>query len=172
MNKVKASTTTILGKEKSIKDQIIAMFAWANDARIKWRPQESSLTPNYEQIKNNLRNINALGRKLEWRGGKYGLRSLPGDLKETKKLKKSVTAARAAAQQALTILTDLSKIQKTMKAVEKKTPAEVAAIDRKERILKDKFIKNTTILVQVLKEAESYISYIERLETAQVRTKV
>ncbi len=129
-------------EEKSIQNQIAAMESWAIDTRNKIG------AGNYNDAEADLKNINLQGRRLEWRRGKLGLKHLP-DLDEVKKLKKKITSARAAAQFALTSITNLSKLLKQ----KGKTPAEVAAIEKKENSLKKDAGKNTTILIRVLEEA-------------------
>ena len=127
-----------------IKDQIAAMEAWAIDAKQK------ADSGNYKEAEANLKNINRQGRRLEWRGGQYGLKHLP-DLEEVEQLKKKITQVRAAAQTALTSITKLSKLPKQ----EGKKPAEIAAIRQKEGSLKKDSGKNITILIQSLKQARA-----------------
>ena len=131
-------------KEQSIKDQIAALEGWAIDAK------EKADAGNYKEAEADFKNIDVQGRRLEWRGGKYGLKHLP-DLAEVKELKKKITAARAACQQALTSITSLSKLPKP----EGKKPAEVAAIKKKEISLKKQAGENIAILIQDWKEARA-----------------
>ena len=131
-------------EEKSIQNQIAAMEGWAIDAKKK---ADSS---NYKEAEDDLKNLNLQGRRLEWRGGKYGTRHLP-DLEEVKELKAKITSARAATQQAMTAVSNLIRLSKK----EGKTPAEIQAIKIKESGYKKDAGQNITMSIQVLKQARA-----------------
>ena len=69
-----------MAEEQSLKDQIAAMESWSINIR------EFISFGNYDEAKKLLREINTQGRRLEWRGGKRGLKHLP-EMSQIKVLK-------------------------------------------------------------------------------------
>ncbi|MBW2995664.1 pentapeptide repeat-containing protein [Candidatus Woesearchaeota archaeon] len=131
-----------MAEEQTIKNEIAAMEGWAIDAKGK------ADSADYKGAISDLKKLNLQGRRLEWRGGKYGLKHLP-DLAEVEQLKERIASARAAAQNAIGAVEKMTKLGKG------KTPAEEAAIKRKEGNLRKDAGKNITILIQVLKLARA-----------------
>ena len=78
--------------EQSIKDRIAAMEGWAIQISQKISSTE------YKKGEDLVQKLKQQGRKLEWRGGKSGLKRLP-ELAEVITIKKNISEARAAIQQ-------------------------------------------------------------------------
>lgn len=113
-----------MAEEQSIKDDIGTIIDAMEGLAITAKKTANS--GNYEKVEKQLKDINTLGRKLEYRGG--GLKILPL-LAETEELKLKITQARAAAQTALTSITYLEGVQKNIEKLKK-------AIEHDENYLK------------------------------------
>lgn len=100
---------------------------------------------NYKTAIQQLRVVNTQGRRLEWSGGKTGLKHLP-ELKEVEQIKKGISVARAAAQEALSAIEHLDSLP----SKEEKKPAEAAAIRQKESAYKKTAGKNITMMESTL----------------------
>src|SRR3989338_5821178 len=98
---------------------------------------------NYDEAKKLLREINTQGRRLEWRGGKRGLKHLP-EMSQIKVLKIKISQTRSDSQEAQTSIEHFERVAKK----EGKTPVEIAAIKRKETSYKNETRKNVSILIK------------------------
>src|SRR3989344_1434602 len=132
--------------EESIKDIIAAMEGWAIKAKQK------IASKNFNEAVKLLRNLNTQGRRLEWSGGKSGLRHLP-KLKEVDILKQKISQFRAAAQESLSALQHLDKLAKK----EGKKPAEVAVIEKKRSDYLKTAGQNVVMCIQLLKESRGIV---------------
>ena len=128
-----------MAEEQSLKDQIAAMESWSINIR------EFISFGNYDEAKKLLREINTQGRRLEWRGGKRGLKHLP-EMSQIKVLKIKISQTRSASQEAQTSIEHFERVAKK----EGKTPVEIAAIKRKETSYKNETRKNVSILIKEL----------------------
>ncbi|HLD72740.1 MAG TPA: hypothetical protein VJA23_04080 [Candidatus Nanoarchaeia archaeon] len=128
-------------KEQLVNDQISAMYGWAIKAK------QNADSGKYTDAEAFLRNINVQGRRLEWRGWRWRLRSSP-EVDEVKKIKMRISEVRAAALLALFYIEHLEKLAKK----EGKKPEEIVAINKKKKDYQKETIKNLTILIHVLKK--------------------
>src|SRR3989344_748171 len=132
--------------EESIKNIIAAMEGWSIQAKQK---NDSKIFNEAVEL---LRNLNTQGRRLEWSGGKSGLRHLP-KLKEVDILKQKISQFRAAAQESLSALQHLDKLAKK----EGKKPAEVAVIEKKRSDYLKTAGQNVVMCIQLLKESRGIV---------------
>ena len=132
--------------EESIKNIIAAMEGWSIQAKQK---NDSKIFNEAVEL---LRNLNTQGRRLEWSGGKSGLRHLP-KLKEVEILKQKISQFRAAAQESLSALQHLDKLAKK----EGKKPAEIAVIEKKRSGYLKTAGTNLVMCIQLLKESRSIV---------------
>lgn len=134
-----------MSNDMSVKEQVAAMESWAIDVK------NSLSSENYTEGLGLLRNINSQGRKLEWRYCPRGIKNYP-KLKEVEILKTKISQTRAAAQATLTNLKHLEKVDKRK---QKKTDAELAAIEKEKKKYQKEITKSVAILIKVLLDVSS-----------------
>ena len=143
-------------KEQSIKDQIgKLMLGKAIEAG------QHLQGGKYKEAREFLRQINAQGRKLEWRRGKYGLKHLP-PMEEVGVLKTKINEARAAVQVATGNIDHLLKLP-TPELIRKLNKSELVIKERlDQRYEKEEGYKKTieseiAILIKVIQDAKKII---------------
>jgi hypothetical protein len=126
--------------EESISSQIAAMEGWAIQAqeRIKGR--------DFKGAEEALKTLNIQGRRLEWRGGELGLRSLP-KTPESTQIKTNISSARAAAANAISSINELLSLASKIKT---ESGAEAQLIERRVSEHINDATKNIAILVRLL----------------------
>ncbi|MCK4589412.1 MAG: pentapeptide repeat-containing protein [Nanoarchaeota archaeon] len=136
-----------VGQESSVERQIDFTYGQAIKAR------NALNQGNYKTTQKRLRDVDRQCRRLEWRGGGWGLRHLP-DLDQVEDLKTDISTVRAAAKSGVDHINNylgLDKLAKRKKFAKHET--KLTAIKKKKNELKKDIVRDVMMAVNGAKRA-------------------